>query len=165
VLKTRILHPEILRALASAGHGARVLIADGNYPFSTEAPAGATRVFLNLRRGLVSVTDVLEALVDTIPIESVQLMAPADGQPVAIHETIRRLVPDPIPLERRKRHEFYTEAKLPATALVIATGEERRFANVLLTIGVVTGAAAESSSSPARQAGVAPAAANGGPVR
>jgi L-fucose mutarotase/ribose pyranase (RbsD/FucU family) len=35
VLRTRLLHPEILAALAGAGHGSRVLIADGNYPFST----------------------------------------------------------------------------------------------------------------------------------
>jgi L-fucose mutarotase len=33
--------------------------------------------------------------------------------------------------------EFYQEAKSPDTALVIATGEQRRFANLLLTIGVV----------------------------
>ena len=72
MLKTRLFHPEILRALGSAGHGARVMIADGNYPFSTEAPATATRVFLNLRRGLVTVCDVLEVLVETIPIEAIQ---------------------------------------------------------------------------------------------
>jgi RbsD / FucU transport protein family. len=32
MLKTRLLHPEILAALGEAGHGAQVLIADGNYP-------------------------------------------------------------------------------------------------------------------------------------
>ena len=32
MLKTRLLHPGILRALGEAGHGAQVLIADGNYP-------------------------------------------------------------------------------------------------------------------------------------
>ena len=35
MLKTTLLHPEILNALAGAGHGAQVLIADGNYPAST----------------------------------------------------------------------------------------------------------------------------------
>ena len=40
MLKTRLLHPEILNALARAGHGSRVLIADGNYPFATEAAPG-----------------------------------------------------------------------------------------------------------------------------
>jgi L-fucose mutarotase len=139
VLKTRLLHPESLRALGSAGHGARVLVADGNYPFSTETPPTATRVFLNLRRGLLSVTDVLEVLVETIPIEAVLLMETPDGQPVPIHEQFRALLPDGAPVTQRRRHDFYAEAKSPSTTLVIATGEERRFANVLLTIGVVRG--------------------------
>lgn len=137
MLKTPLLHPEILRALGSAGHGARVLIADGNYPFSTETPRAATRVFLNLRRGLPGVADVLEVLIATIPIESVLLMATPDGQPVALHDTFRQLMPEPIPFSHRRRHEFYAEARADATALVIATGEVQRFANVLLTIGVV----------------------------
>jgi L-fucose mutarotase len=137
VLKTRLLHPEILKALGSAGHGARVLIADGNYPCSTEAPVSATKVHLNLRRGLVSVTEVLEVLVETIPIEAALLMEPADGNGTSLHATLRALLPAHASVSARKRLEFYAEARSPATTLVIATGEERRFANLLLTIGVV----------------------------
>ena len=137
MLKTRLLHPEILRALGSAGHGSRVLIADGNFPFSTETPATATRVFLNFRPGLVNVTDVLETLVETIPLEAAMLMEPPEGQTVPLHQKIRALLPEAATVTVVKRHAFYTEAKSPATALVIATGEQRRFANVLLTIGVV----------------------------
>lgn len=113
------------------------MIADGNYPFSTEAPATATRVFLNLRRGLVTVCDVLEVLVETIPIESALLMEPPEGFPVTAHDDYRRILPNSTPFTLRKRHDFYAEVKSPATTLVIATGEERRFANLLLTIGVV----------------------------
>lgn len=138
MLKTPLLHPEILGALGAAGHGARVLIADGNYPFSTEAPVNARRVFLNVRPGLVSVPDVLQALAATIPIEAAMLMEPADSQRVDVHETLRTMLPPAAKLVLHKRLEFYAEAKSPSTALVIATGEERRFANVLLTIGVVS---------------------------
>jgi len=35
------------------------------------------------------------------------------------------------------RMEFYEKVKEPETTLVIATGEQRRFANLLLTIGVI----------------------------
>lgn len=138
MLKTLLLHPEILRALASAGHGSRVLIADGNFPCSTETPAAATKVFLNLRRGLVSVADVLATLAGAIPIESALLMETLDGEPVPIHAEFRALLPAAANVTAVKRHAFYSEAKSPATTLVIATGEERRFANVLLTIGVVS---------------------------
>ena len=113
------------------------MIADGNYPFSTEAPPTATRVFLNLRRGLVTVCDVLEVLVETIPIEAAMMMEAPEGFPTPAHDDYRKLLSGAMPITLRKRHDFYAEVKSPATTLVIATGEERRFANLLLTIGVV----------------------------
>ena len=72
MLKTTLLHPEILSALGSAGHGSKILIADGNYPFATRAHPNAHREYLNLAFGLVSVTDVLRVLVNAIPIEACQ---------------------------------------------------------------------------------------------
>src|SRR5207253_2128093 len=74
VLKTALLQPDILRALAGAGHGSQVLITDGNYPASTGAFAGAVRVYLNLAPGLVNATDVLRVLTPTIPIEAAHVM-------------------------------------------------------------------------------------------
>ena len=35
MLKGKVLHPEILSAIGSAGHLSKVLISDGNYPHST----------------------------------------------------------------------------------------------------------------------------------
>jgi L-fucose mutarotase len=137
VLKSLLLHPEILRALAAAGHGARILIADGNFPVSTETPVTATRVYLNLRRGLVSVPDVLETLVTAIQVESAIVMSAPDDHVVPIHEKIRSLLPETAALTSVNRHEFYAEAKSHATTLVIATGEERRFANIILVIAAL----------------------------
>jgi L-fucose mutarotase len=137
VIFNHLLQPDILLALGRAGHGSCVLIADGNYPVSTNSPASAAKVFLNLRRGLVKVTDVLEVLRDTIPIEQVTLMATRDGQPAPIHQEFFKLLPQGVPTRTLPRAEFYAAVNQPATALVIATGEEQRFANILLTIGVV----------------------------
>ena len=44
----------------------------------------------------------------------------------------------PISLDRVGRFNFYEDCKSPDVALIIATGEQRIFANLLLTIGVVT---------------------------
>ncbi len=140
MLSTRLLHPEILAALGSAGHGSRVLIADGNYPFSTGSHPSARRVYLNLRPGMVSVPDVLEALVAVVPVESALVMVPSDGPEPEILTEFRRLLPAGVPLEKKWRLNFYEEAKSPDTALVIATGEQRVYANVLLVIGVVKAA-------------------------
>ena len=137
MLKTKLLHPDMLAALGRAGHGSRVLIADGNYPFATGAPPTAAKVFLNLMPGTVKVTDVLTALVATIVIEAAMVMVPPDGAAQPVHEEFRALLPPGLELSREKRLEFYVAAQSPQTALVVATGEQRRFANLLLTIGVV----------------------------
>jgi L-fucose mutarotase len=137
MLTTRLLHPEILAALGAAGHGSRVLIADGNYPFSTGSNPGSKKVYLNLRPGLVSALDVLEVLVAALPIESALVMVPPDGPEPEIQAEMRKLLPSGTPMERKWRNNFYEEAKSPDTALVIATGEQRIYANILLVIGVV----------------------------
>ncbi len=137
MLTTHLLHPELLAALGAAGHGSRVLIADGNYPFSTGSSPSARRVYLNLRPGMVSVMDVLETLLAAIPVESAMVMVPPEGPQPPIQADMRKLLPASVPMEKKGRMEFYAEAKSPDTALVIATGEQRVYANILLVIGVV----------------------------
>lgn len=137
MLKTKLLHPEILHALGTSGHGGKVLIADGNYPFGTRAGLTAQRVYLNLAPGLVTVTDVLRVLVDAIPIEAVEVMLPESGEEPSIYSDFRSILPQGLALKPLGRFEFYDAARNPDTALVIATGEQRIYANILLTIGVV----------------------------
>ncbi len=136
MLKTRLLHPEILAALGEAGHGAQVLIADGNYPLATRSNPDAYRVFLNLEPGKLTVTDVLEVIGDAIPVEAAYVMGPDDGSEPSIYDDFRRILPDN-ELTRLGRFEFYDMARGSDTALAIATGEQRIYANILLTIGVV----------------------------
>ncbi len=136
MLKTRLTHPEILRALAMAGHRAKVLITDGNYPHSTKSNTLATRVFLNLAPGTVKACEVLEALTHAIPIESAEVMQSEDGNEPPIWAEFRVLLPE-IALTQRPLPEFYQAALTPDVALVIATGEQQPYANLLLTIGVI----------------------------
>lgn len=136
MLRYKLLHPQILQALASAGHGSQVLIADGNYPVATLTPPHCTRVFLNLAPGMVRVTDVLEVLLGAIAVEDVILMQPDDGSTPPILPDVERLVQG-VPIKKVERFEFYSAAGRPSVSLAIATGEERLYANVLLTIGVV----------------------------
>ncbi|MGZ8438488.1 MAG: RbsD/FucU domain-containing protein [Candidatus Limnocylindrales bacterium] len=136
MLKTRLLHPEILHALGGAGHGAQVLIADGNYPLLTGSSAAARRVYLNLAPGLLTVVDVLDVLVDAIPIEAAHVMGPDGGPEPGIFAEFRALLPD-TPLQKLGRFQFYEAARGNDLALAISTGEQRIYANLLLTIGVV----------------------------
>jgi L-fucose mutarotase len=137
MLKYQLLHPGILAGLGEAGHGARLLIADGNYPFSTRAHPNARRVYLNLSPGLVTVTDVLRVLIGAIPIEMAEVMMPDSGQEPPVFGEFRTILPSGLHLKPLKRFEFYSAACDPNTALVIATGEQRIYANILLTVGVI----------------------------
>lgn len=136
MLTYRLLHPEILAALGGAGHGSRVLIADGNYPLSTGSHPDTRRVFLNLAPGLVRVTDVLGVLVDAIPVEAAHVMRPDTGDEPPVFAEFRAQLPG-VTLASYDRFAFYEAARAPGLALAIATGEQRLYANILLTIGVV----------------------------
>jgi L-fucose mutarotase len=137
MLKYQLLHPEILHALAANGHGARILIADGNFPVSTQPPAACKKVFLNLAPGLLSVTDVLKALLTAIPVESAIIMTPPDAASQPVHAEFKEIIGENISIQPLTRFDFYNAAGSPDVCLAIATGETRRFANILLTIGVV----------------------------
>ena len=136
MLKQRLIHPEILEALAAAGHGSKVLITDGNYPASTQLGENATLVYLNLAPGCPTVTDVLSVLLTSIPVEEAAVMEPEEGPEPEIFDEFRQLMPE-LDLTGFSRFEFYEEASGPDTCLQIVTGEQRLYANILLTIGVV----------------------------
>ncbi len=135
MLLSTLTHPEILAALGSAGHGSRVLIADGNYPFSTGSAPTAQHVFLNLAPGLVNAVDVLRILTTAIPVEAAAIMESNQTPERPILAEFRQLLPG-LEFEKLERFAFYDASRSPNTALVIATGEQRIYANILLTIGV-----------------------------
>ncbi len=136
MLKTTLLHPEILYALGAAGHGSKVLISDGNYPHTTGSNPAATRVFLNLAPGVLTVTEILKVITQAIPVEAVNVMATADGSSPPIWAEFSEILPQNT-LEPLERFAFYEAASQENVALVIASGEQRIYANILLTIGVV----------------------------
>ena len=140
MLTGKLLHPQILEALARAGHGSRVLIADGNYPHWTKRGRNASVVFLNLAPGVTSATDVLRAIAGAIPIEAAAVMTPASGPDPEIWRDFARLLHDAgakSDFVRLDRDAFYRAAGEDDVCLAIATGEQRIYANLLLTIGVV----------------------------
>ena len=136
MVKSALLHPELLRALASAGHGSKVLIADSNFPFNTGKHHDATVVYLNLCPGKLLATDVLEALSNEIAIEGAEVCAPDTGGDPAVYHEFRALLPGR-EIAKKVRGNFYEHAKMVDCSLIIATGDERPYASILLTIGVV----------------------------
>ncbi len=105
-----------------------------HFPFSTRGKPDAKHVYLNLAPGLLTVTDVLKVLVTAIPVEAAEVMQPPTGEPPIFAE-FREILG--MELKSLGRFEFYDVASDKDIALVIATGEQRIYANLLLTIGVV----------------------------
>jgi len=137
MLKYELIHPEIIGFLAGAGHGARVLIADSNFPASTKIGPNSSVIYLNLSPGIPSATQVLQAVLSAINIEEAIVMQPEKGDEPPIFDEFRKLLPSGIELKKLDRFAFYDAVMDPNTALIIQSGEQRLYANILLTNGVV----------------------------
>ena len=139
MLKISLVHPEILEALSSAGHGSKVLIADGDYPVATTAGKNAKVVHLNLSPGVVNSTDVLKALLETVPVEDAAVMdVPEYRNEPEIWNIYRQLLKEnavDCEIKKVERFDFYYLIKQDDIALIIQTGETRDYANLLLTLG------------------------------
>lgn len=133
MLKGKMIQPEIMETLSLCGHGCKVLIADGNYPLKART-AGARRVYLGLTPGLPTVTDVLKALLSVSNFESAEVMLTDDGSDPAIFADFKALLPD-IELKKIGKEDFYAACCGPMVELAISTGEQRTYANILLTVG------------------------------
>lgn len=135
MLKTGLIHPQIIAALAHCGHGSKILIADGNYPL-TEKTGSAEKVYLGLTPGSPTVTEVLDALLSVMTVEKAEVMMPDDGmEPEIFAEFCSRL--RNLELNGLGRYPFYDACMAEnAIVLAISTGEQRTYANLLLTIGV-----------------------------
>jgi len=130
-----LLHPEVLGVLARSGHTAKVMIADGQFPISTGVPADIPRVYLNYAPDLLTVPQVLAPLVEATPVESVVATINDDDSLPAIWTDYRRVLPADLPIEGVRASDFGPLLRDPALALIIATGDLRSNACVVLTLG------------------------------
>src|SRR4051794_21023526 len=135
MLKHQLLHPKINEVLGRAGHHARVLIADGNYPASTALGPRAEVVSLNLSPGVVTCAQVLRALLSALPVEAAHTMVPETTGPYALTEDppvwaeYRAIFKEAgLGLELRpiEKWEFYKAVALPEHVLTVQTADQQR---------------------------------------
>ncbi len=145
MLRHTLIHPEITRVLAQAGHHAKILIADGNYPASTKRGPNAEVISLNLSPGVVTCTQVLRALLSAVPFEGANTMMYETEGPYALSEDpsvwseYRQALKDAgsnLELQPIEKWAFYEAVATADHALTVQTADQQRFANVLLTVGV-----------------------------
>ena len=145
MLRHQLIHPKINEVLGRAGHHGKVLIADGNYPASSTLGPNAELVSLNLMPGVVTCTQVLQALLSAVPVEAAHTMMYEKTGPYALSEDppvwgqYRKAIADAglqVPLQPIEKWEFYKAVATPDHVLTVQTADQQRFANLLLTIGV-----------------------------
>lgn len=145
MLKHQLIHPRINEVLARAGHHAKLLIADGNYPASTKRGPNAELVSLNLMPGVVNCTQVLMAMLSAVPIDAIHTMMYTPDDPYTLdrdppvwdeYRHVIRAAGLDLKLEAIPKWDFYKAVETPDHILTIQTGDQQRFANVLLSLGV-----------------------------
>ena len=136
MLKTAVIHPTIMEALGRSGHFAQVVIADGNLPVGAMTGPNSTTVHLNFRPGLLDSLTVLEGILEVCPVQGAIVMEKPIEASADIHSAYKVLLGE-VTWDEMERWAFYDKIREPATTLIIQTGEQRRFANIILTVGVV----------------------------
>jgi len=121
--------------IGSNGHGAKVLIADGNFPLSTCTPAHCKKSFFEF---------ITRCSIRNGGFKSDQGVYPcwvrydndSSGWEWTIYtHRIRENPGQDIILKREKRSDFNHAVKSEDTCLAIATRRNQAFANILLVIG------------------------------
>ncbi|MGM9522756.1 MAG: RbsD/FucU family protein [Oscillospiraceae bacterium] len=140
MLKTSCINTEVLAHLAKCGHGDQILIASANFPMDSQTNPAAKRIYLGVSAGIPSTTQVLEALAGVMNIETAKVLGPqkieGEPEPWEAFREFNQVMPG-LELERYDRYPFYDICKDPSVRLVIQTGDQREYANVLVTMTVV----------------------------
>lgn len=145
MMRSQIIHPELLAGLARLGHGSQVLIADALFPHVTGANPAAPRVHLNVTPGTVPAAQVVGLVGQAVNIESAAFMIDPEaerGESLAVADFQAGLADHrhgggrEIEWSGIDRFGFYNACREPSVGLVIATGEIRPYANLLITVGV-----------------------------
>lgn len=149
MLKGTLLHPQILAALARAGHHSKVLIADGNYPAANARGPRAELVSLQLTPGVPTVAQVLEAILGAAVFDAINTMGvdrtdsyaaatPGDPPVWAEYRRILAAAGSTCRLEPIVKWDFYKAVAGDDHVLTIQTADTAPWANLLLTLGCRT---------------------------
>jgi D-ribose pyranase len=128
VKRTALLHAELSHVIASLGHGDMLVLGDAGLPI----PDGPRRIDLAVARGVPQLTDVLQAVLSEMQVESIVVADEAlDGakQLPGWYPRSLGIAPQTVSHEEFKRRSAKARA-------VVRTGECTPYANIMLIAGV-----------------------------
>lgn len=123
---TPLLNSDLLRALATAGHGHTVVIADAGLPI----PSGAHVIDLAVVPGLPGFAEVARAILDNAVFEAYVVASESvDSAPVAALAELLGGLPATV-----VDHEEF-KSRLAGAHVIVRTGECTPYANIALISG------------------------------
>jgi L-fucose mutarotase len=137
-----LLTPDALHALASMGHGDDVAIVDANFPAAQVAHKSGSRL---VQLAGATAPQALQAVLRLLPLDNfvpdaawtMQVVGDATAIPAPVAEfatVLHQAGERPaVPLER---FDFYERAQ--KAFLILQTGEQRKYGNILLRKGVIS---------------------------
>ncbi len=134
-----LLSPELLMILRAMGHGDEIAIVDANYPATSNADWPVRLDGVDASQALAAILSVLplDSFVED-PANGMQVVGKPDEVPPAIADfqaIVDRLAGFPVRIGRIERFGFYERAK--TCFAVVATGDRRLYANIILKKGVI----------------------------
>lgn len=127
-----IIHPELAEAMAALGHGDVVCIADAGLP----APPGVRRIDLAFKLGQPRFLDVVAPVVAELVIEEATVAEEVFERSPQVVEGLQQTLGNTA--LSSVRHEHFKELSR-ASRVIVRTGEQTPFANILLRSGVPFG--------------------------
>ncbi len=133
-----LISPELLKILASMGHGDEIVLSDAHFPADT----------MNnnvIRADGLKIADLLEAILPLFELDSyveypLVMMAAVEGDtldPAVENKYIKNIKisnPQISKIDRISRFDFYDRTK--SAFAVVITGETAKYGNILLKKGV-----------------------------
>lgn len=142
MLHQGLTQPEVLSALAMAGHGDMIAIVDSNYPAQSRRDRNVPLINLNISHQVVATPLMIQLVAGTIPIERCTIPVPAEDGNVEgrrpVHETIVQATKASNPhaeVVEISPQDFYDLTSSPALAFMIVTGERSHYGSAVLTVG------------------------------
>ena len=124
-----VIHPELSAALAAAGHGDLIVLADAGL----KIPDGRRRIDLGLTCGVPTVAQVLAAVSGELVIEAATVASEFEDWNPDVYAEVRGL----LTVEPDHRPHAELMADLATTAFVyVKTGECTAYSSVVLQCGV-----------------------------
>ncbi|MEQ1771144.1 MAG: RbsD/FucU domain-containing protein [Devosia sp.] len=133
-----ILGPDMLHIMRAMGHGDELVIADANFPASSQGPEV-------IRIDGVSGTDLAEAILKLMPLDEfvpeqafvMQVVGDPSAKPPVVleYEKIVAKYEPKAKVGSIERMEFYERAK--TTFAIVQTGENRLYGNLILKKGII----------------------------